>query len=135
MRYAIDAAVALEIAAGTLAVDPAHQLVGPGRLRSDAMGILFAAVREGGLDDGQARGQLEALASLKMRLLNDRVSRAVAWKIAVSREWSDLVVAEYLAVASLQADALVALDPALAAGAEGVVDLAPVEALGRNSGR
>jgi predicted nucleic acid-binding protein len=40
-----------------------------------------------------------------------------------------VVDAEYLAVTRLQADALVTVDPELAAKAEGVVPLAPVTAL------
>jgi len=135
-RYAIDATVALEIVAGEITVEPGHQLVGPGRLRSDAMATLYEAVRAGALEDRDARARLDALASLKMRLLNDRASRAVAWSIAASHEWEDLVVAEYLAVARLQADALVATDVRVLAGASALssgdaISLAPLEALSR----
>ncbi|WP_314503548.1 hypothetical protein [uncultured Microbacterium sp.] len=43
----------------------------------------------------------------------------------------ELGPAEYLAVASLQADALVTEDPELMAAAEGIVAVAPYAALGR----
>ncbi|MFA4840741.1 MAG: hypothetical protein WC580_03440, partial [Agrococcus sp.] len=68
------------------------------------------------------RAQLEALASLKLRLLADRVSRATAWKLAARLDWEDVARAEPLAVASLQADVLVTDDPVLVAAAEGVVE-------------
>jgi predicted nucleic acid-binding protein len=50
-----------------------------------------------------------------MRLLRDRVSRRTAWKIAREQGWETTYDdAEYLAVAKLQADALVTVTPALA---------------------
>ena len=61
-----------------------------------------------------------------MRLLGDRVSRRAAWRIAMDHDWSTVLDAEYLAVAKLQADALVTLDPELARKAAGVVPLAKV---------
>jgi predicted nucleic acid-binding protein len=64
-----------------------------------------------------------------MRLLGDRVSRRTAWQIARQHDWDTLRDAEYLAVARLQADALVTVDPRLAAAATDVVPVAPVEAL------
>jgi predicted nucleic acid-binding protein len=68
---------------------------------------------------------------MKIRLLGDRVSRATAWKIAAGLGWDDIKDAEYLAVASLQADALVTDDDALAAAAEGIVRVAAYEDLTR----
>ncbi|HEX2901968.1 MAG TPA: hypothetical protein VHO01_00815, partial [Jatrophihabitans sp.] len=59
----------------------------------------------------------------------DRVSRATAWRIAREHDWDTLRDAEYLAVARLQADALVTVDAGLAAKAQGVVPLAPLDAL------
>ena len=66
-----------------------------------------------------------------MRLLGDRVSRRTAWRIALDNGWETTFDAEYLAVAKLQADALVTIDAELATKADGVVPLAPVEALER----
>ncbi len=64
-----------------------------------------------------------------MRLLGDHVSRRTAWRIAMDNGWETTFDAEYLAVAKLQADALVTIDADLATKADGVVPLAPVEAL------
>ena len=64
-----------------------------------------------------------------MRVLGDRMSRRTAWDIARERDWATLRQAEYLAVARLQADALVSVDPELAAAADGVVPLVALEAL------
>ena len=64
-----------------------------------------------------------------MRLLNDRVSRRTAWQIARHTNWATTFDAEYLAVAKLQADALVTVDAAMAAKAASVVVVASVSAL------
>lgn len=65
----------------------------------------------------------------KIRLYGDRMSRRTAWDIARERDWPTLQHAEYLAVAQLQADALVSIDPGLIAAADDLVPMAPVEAL------
>lgn len=121
MRVAIDAATALRIVREGVDVGE-HQLVGAGALRSQAMQLLYAAVRAGELTEADGRAQLELLAGLKMRLLADRVSRATAWRLAARLDWDEIAPAEVLAVASLQADVLVTDDPELAAAAEGVVE-------------
>ena len=64
-----------------------------------------------------------------MRVLGDRVSRRMAWKLANEHDWDDLSAAEYLAVCSLQADAFITVDPAMANRANGIVPLAPLSAL------
>ena len=120
-RYAIDAAVALRLVRAESGADEPHQLVGPSVLRSHALSILFRDVREGRLDEQTGREQLEGLAGLKIRLLGDRVSRSTAWKIARQLGWDDTATAEYLAVAVLQADALVTEDERLSAGAQVVI--------------
>jgi predicted nucleic acid-binding protein len=128
-RYAIDAATALRLIREEADADPVHQLVGPAVLRSDALATLYRDVRDGTLTEDEGREQLEKIAALKMRLLGDRVSRATAWKIAAALGWDDIGSAEYLAVASLQADALVTADEGLAAAAAGIVRVAPYEDL------
>ena len=128
-RYAIDAAVALRLIREESDLDPGHQLVGPAVLRSHALAMIYRDVRDGTLAEAEGREQLERIAALKIRLLGDRVSRATAWKIAAALKWDDIGSAEYLAVASLQADALVTDDEALAAAAEGIVRVAPYEDL------
>jgi predicted nucleic acid-binding protein len=66
-----------------------------------------------------------------MRLLGDRVSRRSAWRIVRDHGWETAYEAEYIAVAQLQADALVTIDRALAAKAGGIMPLAGLDALTR----
>lgn len=132
-RFAIDAATALRIVRERVDVGE-HQLVSAGSMRSQATQLLYAAVRAGELSEVEGRAQLGEVAALKVRLLADRVSRAVAWTIAARLDWPEIARAEVLAVATLQADVLVTDDPELAAAAEGVVERMPwvefVRALG-----
>ncbi|MCR2762497.1 hypothetical protein NQ152_03130 [Microbacterium sp. zg.B48] len=128
-RYGIDAPTALRIIREDAAIGDRHKLVGPAALRSDVLSLLYAEVRDGTLEERSARGQLEQLASLKIRLLGDRVSRGVAWKIATRLGLDDTAPAEYLAVASLQADVLITEDPLLAAAANGIIPIAPFDDL------
>lgn len=123
-RFAIDADIALRLIREQVAVGDHHRLVAPAVLRSHALSTLYRDVRAGRLDAADGRRQLEGIAELKIRLLGDRVSRATAWKIADRLGWDDTPLAEYLAVAQLQADALVTDDRRLAEAAEGIIPLA-----------
>ena len=131
VRYAIDSVTAVRLLRDARDVSPEHSLVGPGVLRSHVLASLYRAVREGSLTTTDAHAELEELARLKIRLLSDRVSRAVAWKIAARLDWEDTALAEYLAVASLQADAIVPGEAHLAAAAAGIVEVADYEMLFR----
>lgn len=93
------------------------------------MRMLYREANEGRLDEKSARALLEGLATLKIRLLGDRVSRSVAWKLARDLGWDDPSLAEYLAVASLQADVLVAGDETIATAADGIIPLATFDDL------
>jgi predicted nucleic acid-binding protein len=128
-RYVIDAPTLLHLVANDVAVSPGHQIVAPNLIRSQALSLLLEAVRRDDLPERLALQHHDRLTELKMRLLGDRVSRRTAWKIAREQGWDTTYDAEYLAVTRLQADALVTVDAALAAKAEGVVPLAPLEAL------
>ncbi|MFJ1765399.1 hypothetical protein ACIOD2_34090 [Amycolatopsis sp. NPDC088138] len=128
-RYGIDALTALRLAEGQVVVAPEHRLVAPNVLRSHAMEHLYQSVRRGERTDEEGLVLLERLAGLKIRLLGDRVSRSTAWKIAVRLDWPDVGMAEYLAVAKLQADRFVTLDPALAAVADEFVPTAAITEL------
>ena len=130
-RYAIDAAIALRLIRDASNADRRHQLVAPSVLRSHALSLLYRDVRDGRITEEEGRQQLEALAAMKIRLLNDRVSRATAWKIAAWLGWNDIGLSEYLAVASLQADALVTENDELTAAASGIVRLAAYGDLAR----
>jgi predicted nucleic acid-binding protein len=127
-RFAIDAPTLLHLVSEDVAVAPGHQLVAPQLLRSQALALLFDAVRRGELTEKQALDRHEAMTAVKVRLLGDRVSRRVAWQIA--REHGlETTDAEYLAIARLQADFFVTVDPDARARAEGVVPLATVDQL------
>jgi len=54
------------------------------------------------------------------------VSRRAAWQVARQRDWDTLRDAEYLAITRLQADALITVDPRLAAVAQDTVAVASV---------
>lgn len=112
-----------------LRVDPSHQLVAPSSIRSEALQLLLRGVRQGERAEQDALEAHERITELKMRLLGDRVSRGLAWRIARQNDWDTLRDAEYLAIARLQADALVTVDPDLAARAADVVPVASLEAL------
>ena len=88
-----------------------------------------AQVRRGGRTEANALALHEQVTELKMRLLGDRASRSTAWKIAREHDWDLLRDAEYLAITRLQADVIVTVDPMLAARANGVVAVAPIESL------
>jgi predicted nucleic acid-binding protein len=128
-RYVIDAVTLLHLVDNDLRPGPSHQLVAPNSIRSEALQLLLEDVRAGKRTEPAALDVHERITELKMRLLGDRVSRRTAWNIARQRDWDTLRDAEYLAVARLQADALVTDDPALAARAAGLVPVAPLEAL------
>lgn len=126
-RYAIDPPTLLELV--HRGVSSPHQLVAPAALRSQAMSLVYRDVRAGTIDTSAVRGLLDGITTTKVRLLGDRVSRGTAWRLATELGLDDTGDAEYLAVARLQADALVALDPRIAALAAGVVPLATIEDL------
>ena len=130
-RFGIDVLTALRLIEEDLAVAGSHQLVAPNVLRSAVLSHLYRAVRHGELSRDAARIRLDRLSSMRVRLLGDRVSRAVAWKIAEQLDWDDTTVAEYVAVAKLQADAFITLDAELARRVDGIVPIAPIEALRR----
>ena len=128
-RYVIDAPSLLHLLDNDLPIDPRHQLVAPNSIRSEALQLLLRDVRQGKRNEADALRVHERMTELKMRLLGDRVSRGNAWKIAREHDWDTLRDAEYLAVARLQADALVTVDATLARRAEGVVPVVVLEAL------
>ncbi len=128
-RFVIDAQVLIGVVQDGRPVGDRHQLIAPNAIRSHALEYLLGAVGRGELSERDALGLHERMTGLKLRLLGDRVSRRAAWDLARAHGWSGLREAEYLAVTQLQADALVAEEPALLALAHGIVPLAPVAAL------
>ena len=123
-RYAIDPPTLLRLVEGHRQVNTEHQIVAPNSIRTQALELLLGRVNSGQLSEASALAMHERMTELKMRLLGDRVSRRAAWDLASKRGWATLRDAEYLAVALLQADALVTIDRELANKAKGVVPLA-----------
>lgn len=128
-RFAIDDLTALRLVREDIVVSEKHQLVAPNVLRSRVLSHVYRDARRGALGETEARVQLERLTSMRIRLLGDRMSRATAWKIAEQLDWDDTTNAEFVAVAKLQADVFVTLDPDLARQVDGIVTIAPFEAL------
>jgi predicted nucleic acid-binding protein len=128
-RYVIDAPTLLRLVAEGQALNPEHQLVAPALIRSQALSLLLTAVRRGDITEAVALERHERMTEMKVRLLNDRVSRRTAWRIAQEQGWETTFEAEYLAVTKLQADALVTVDAAMAAKAAHLVATAPLSAL------
>lgn len=128
-RYVIDAPTLLQLVDAGLVVDPSHQLVAPNSVRSQALELLLADVRAGKRTEAAALAAHEQLTELKMRLLGDRVSRRTAWHLARNHDWDTLKDAEYIAITRLQADALVTVDPRLAAIARADVVVATIDDL------
>jgi predicted nucleic acid-binding protein len=128
-RYVIDAPTLLHLVDTGLCVDPGHQLVAPNSIRSEALELLLREVGAGKRTEAAALKAHDRLTEVKMRLLGDRVSRRTAWQIARQHDWDTLRDAEYLAVTRLQADALVTVDPSLAATARALVAIAAIDDL------
>jgi predicted nucleic acid-binding protein len=128
-RYVIGPDVAARLARDRVVVGTAHRLVAPTLLRSQLLALLYEAVRRGEMTRQDARGDLEHVRSLRVRLLGDRVLQSTAWTVAERLGWADTYRAEYVALTMLQADALVTLDPALADAAGSLVTLAPLDDL------
>lgn len=74
-RYVIDAPTLLYLVDHGLGVHPAHQLVAPSSIRSEALELLLAEVRRGDRPEKAALETHERMTEMKMRLLGDRVSR------------------------------------------------------------
>jgi predicted nucleic acid-binding protein len=128
-RYVIDAPTLLHIVDRGLVNDPGHQLVAPNSIRSEALQLLLHGVRRGERTDEAALEAHERITETRMRLLGDRASRGLAWRLARDHDWATIHYAQYLAIGRLQADALVTVDPEMAAKAEGVVPVAVLQAL------
>lgn len=128
-RYAIDAVTLLRLLDSNSRIEDTHQLVAPSSIRSDVLQLLLDDVRRGKRTDDEVLAIHERMTELKMRLLGDRVSRRTAWRIARQLGLDLVRDAEYMAIAQLQADALVTVDSDLAARARNVVPVAPLDTL------
>jgi predicted nucleic acid-binding protein len=98
-------------------------------LRSQTLSVLHQAVHAGELAPEVALERLTHIWGMPIRLLGDAVLRRRAWDLAGRLGWAETYQAEYVALAQLQADALVTLDSDLARRVEGIVPTAGIEAL------
>ena len=74
-RYVIDAPTLLHLVANEVPVSASHQIVAPSLMRSQALALLFEAVRHGDLTEDLALQHHERITELKMRLLGRNLSR------------------------------------------------------------
>ena len=72
-RYVIDARTLLHLVTENVVISSTHQLVAPNLIRSQALSLLLAAVREGEITEEVALRRHERLTEIKIRLLGDRV--------------------------------------------------------------
>ena len=128
-RFVVDCGTVLHLVAERIEVAPEHELLAPTLLRSQTLSALHEAVHHGELLPDIAMERLARIRGLPIRLLGDAVLRRRAWQVAEELGWAGTYEAEYVALTILQAEALVTLDPELAASVEGLVATAPVEAL------
>jgi indolepyruvate ferredoxin oxidoreductase alpha subunit len=128
-RFVVDTGVVLRLVSEGASVRSEHELLAPTLLRSQALSALHEAVHRDELEAGEALDRLVRIQQLPIRLLGDLVLRRRAWEVAERLGWAPTYEAEYIALTQLQADAFVTLDERLARAVEGVVALAPFEAL------
>jgi predicted nucleic acid-binding protein len=128
-RYVIGPDVAIYLAHHEATIGGEHQILAPTLLRSQILSLLHQAVHRGEMTNKDAQQRLSYVRGLRIRLLGDRVLQNVAWKIADQLGWPDTLDAEYIALAQLQADALITLDRQLAHAVKNLVTVAPIEAL------
>ncbi len=129
-RYVIGPDVAVRLAHDRALISDEHRLLAPTLFRSQVLSRLYQAVSQDGMTKKEADRHLAYLRGLRIRLLGDSALQSRAWRIADQLGWPDTLDAEYIALTQLQADAFVTLDAKLARAVKGLVDIAPVRALG-----
>ena len=128
-RFVVDPGAVLHLVSAEIEVAIEHELLAPTLLRSQTLSTLHEAVQRGEIPANVAREHLARLGKMKIRLLGDAVLRGRAWDLADKLGWGSTYNAEYIALTQLQADAFITLDPELARNVEGIVTLAPIDAL------
>jgi predicted nucleic acid-binding protein len=128
-KYVIGPDVVIRLARDEAVIRDEHQILTPTLLRSQLLSLLYQAVHRGAMTKKDAERYLSYVRALRIRLLGDRVLQNVAWKVADQLGWSDTFDAEYVALAQLQADALITLDRQLAHAVKDLVTVAPIKAL------
>jgi predicted nucleic acid-binding protein len=128
-RFVVDAGAVLHLVREGIEVSGEHKLLAPTLLRSQALSALHEAVQRGEIPADVARDHLARIGRMPIRLLGDGVLRRRAWDLADRLGWASTYNAEYVALTQLQADAFVTLDLELARRVEGLVAIAPIDAL------
>jgi predicted nucleic acid-binding protein len=128
-RFVVDASAVLHLVSAGVEVPSAHELLAPTLLRSQTLSALHEAVQRGELPADVARERLTHIGRMPIRLLGDAVLRRRAWDLADRLGWASTYNAEYVALAQLQADALVTLDAELVRSVDGIVATASIDAL------
>ncbi len=128
-KFVVDAGAVLHLVTEGIEIGAQHELLAPTLLRSQVLSTLHEAVSRGDLSDDVARERLAKVNKIKIRLLGDAVMRRRAWELADSLGWWETFGAEYVALAQLQADALVTTNQDFARALEGVVTVASVDDL------
>jgi predicted nucleic acid-binding protein len=130
-RFVIDCETLLAMASGDVEVASSHRLFAPTLVRSEALAALYDAARKGEISVAEGLERVSRLnaASLKVRFLGDRALQRQAWKIAEQLGWETTYDAEYVALTTLQADALVTSNPKLARSVAGLIKTVTVDAL------
>jgi indolepyruvate ferredoxin oxidoreductase alpha subunit len=128
-RFVVDCETLLRIASGEIEVAAGHALLAPTLVRSQALAALYAAARRGEISAAEGIERVTRINSLKVRFLGDKVLQRQAWKVAEQLGWDATYDAEYVALTTLQADAFVTSDPAVAKAVSGLVRTASIDDL------
>src|SRR4051812_15295958 len=129
-RFVVHISAVLALAEREAAeVSAEHELLAPTLVRSQVLSALHEAVHRGELDGEAAKRRLAWVNGQRLRLLGDAVLRRRAWEIADELGWPSTYDAEYVALTTLQADALITLDKKLERAVRGIVETAPLEAI------
>jgi predicted nucleic acid-binding protein len=128
-RFVVDSSAVLHLASSGIEVSGEHELLAPTLLRSQTLSALHEAVQRGEIPADVARDRLARIGQMSIRLLGDAVLRRRAWDLADQLGWASTYDAEYVALTQLQANAFVTLDAKLARSVEGIVPIAPIDAL------
>lgn len=128
-RFVVDRDTLLAIAAGEIEVAPAHQLLAPTLVRSQALSALYRASRRGEIPADEALERITRINSLKVRFLGDKVLQRTAFRIADQLGWDSTEDAEFVALTQLQADGFVTSNEQLADAVSGIVKTSSIDAL------
>jgi predicted nucleic acid-binding protein len=104
-------------------------MLAPALLRSQMLSLLYQAARRGEITKKDAERRLDYAHGMRIRLHEDSFLQNAAWEVADQLGWSDTFDAEYVALAQVEADALITLDRQLADAVKDLVTVAPIEAL------